>query len=381
MAKAKKSSAKKVRTKPSAPKANTSLAALMATALSTKETPITVYRADEVITRNVMSTGFMHLDMATGAGGLVMGRIVIFHGKEGCGKTTLAIQVGIQAQRRGGLIVYFDYESKLDLPYVKQLGADMDSFVHITPAHIEEGMNQLEKCLKEMAKVDPDLPVVFVWDSVSSATSKFAHEHGFGETKFPPEAKVYAQGLRKVARIVNMGQALLIGITQKKVKIDGHIVSDKIGVGNAWVHHAYMIIKWVSKQMPDKAKVSGSARRGTQETWKVEVVKNQAGDPMKTASLQMNYGRGYDPAHSVLMAGLDLKLVDKSGASYAFDNERFGASAESAVKAIAEDEHLRDRLISAIEAKLSGGALEVEGVTDEGEWEDEDEEEDDGDDD
>jgi recombination protein RecA len=307
----------------------------MAKAAGTEISPARIYRADEIVPGEVLPTKHPNLDWAIGMGGLPTGRIITYYGPPACGKTTLALEAIRNAQERGGIGVFFDFEAKLDLAYVEKLGIDMDFFIHIIPAHIQEAMSMTEKSLKALREDDPEAPAVFVWDSVSSAKGKQAYESDWEDYNFAGEARVYADKLPRFARLVTETKAIVIGIAQKRIKMDGGFVQNKVGAGNAWLHHTTTVLSWVKKKVQ-----KGKTTEPASEISTIEITKNQVGAPLRQARLLMRYGEGYDEGYSMIEAGVRAGIIEKSGAYYSYGSDRIAQGAEKAAAALRDNPKL-----------------------------------------
>jgi recombination protein RecA len=327
------------------------IAGVVASVTGKEECSVRVMRAEDLVPRAVLPTGHDNLDAAITIGGLPTGRLITYNGPPGCGKTTRAIENIEMAQRLGGLGVYFDFESKLDLPYVQTLGVDMPGFVYSTPRYIEEGFGLTEKLITALREEDEEAPVVFVWDSASAAKCKASFEADWDDFNMAREARVYANHLPRFARLVAETNAIVIGITQQKVKIEGmgkfSVIKDKIGPGNTWEHQTALVLSWVRRQVI-RAKVKGgkgkkgkakSVRLGM-EISTIEVIKNQVGPAWEKAEMMLRYGEGYDPVWSTFQMALAKGLITKSGAWYSIDDVRLGQGADNAVETLRNDEDM-----------------------------------------
>lgn len=306
---------------------------------TTKTSTPRIYRAEDIVPRNVIPTGHETLDWGYGTGGMPSGRVITYYGRPGCGKTTLAIQDCINVQKRGGIAYYLDFENKFDMQYAFDLGLDPDFFIIDTPAHIEEGMRKFEDTVGTLRDADPDMPVVYVWDSVTSAKSKDTYESDWEDYNFAREARYYSDKLPKFCRMVSETNAVVIGITQKRMTSAGAGgMKNKVGPGHAWGHHTVAILEWrMSKR--NVGNVSGDGEEVT-----ILFSKNQCGPPFRQAKLYMEYGKGYDPYWSLLEHATKNGVVTRSGAWYSFMGTNFGQGKEKALKEIATNKDLESKI-------------------------------------
>ena len=325
----------------------------MASAADTSDVPVRVMRAEEIVPRGVLPTGHDTFDHALGIGGLPSGRLITYHGHPACGKTTRALEDIVNVQRRGGVGVYEDFESKLDLNYAAALGVDMEAFIYLTPRWIEEGMELTEQMIGVLREEDPDMPVVFVWDSASAAKCKASMEakDGYEDFNMSREARVYANHMPRFCRVIQQTNAILIGIAQRRDKIEMKgpfsVKKEKIGPGNAWGHHTSLVLSWI-KGTVIRGKVKGAKGKkvltGT-ELSRIQVVKNQAGgEPWREFELLLRYGTGYDQAWSTFQAALNAGLITKSGAWYSIDDYRLGQGVDNCVEELRKDQDVLDEL-------------------------------------
>jgi len=325
----------------------------MAKAASTEFSPARIYRADEVVPSDILPTGHDNLDLALCIGGLPMRRIITFYGKPQCGKTTLALEEIREAQYRGGFGIYFDFESKLEIPYVEQLGVDMDFFIHDHPEHIQEAMQKTEDYLKVLRAEDERAPLIIVWDSVSDAKSKAVMGQEWDATNWANEARVYSDRLSKYARMIASGNAMVIGIAQLRKQQKGQITVDKVGPGNCWLHKNAVVLSWVTSTK-QKGKVAGPIG----EVSTIEVSKNQVGIAWRRAELFLEYGIGYDQEFSTLQAAMAAGIVTKSGAWYSLGDDRIGQGKDAVIELFKTKpkllQKIRTQLRAGITAKVTG---------------------------
>jgi len=337
-----------------------SLVQAMAKAGSTELSPARIYRADEVVPSSILPSGYDNLDQALCIGGYPGGRLVTLYGPPACGKTTHALEEVVEAQQRGGVGVYFDFENKLEITYAEQLGVDMDFFIHDCPAYIEEAMQKTQEYLQVLREESPNAPVVFVWDSVTGAQSKMAYEGKWADHNFASESRVYSDKLRRYVRMISNYNALVIGIAQKRIKMDGGFSQNKIGPGNSWQHHNTVILSWFKKE-----KKKGNVKGDESEIWDVDVTKNQVGMPHRKFKLLMQYGRGHNRLYSTFQAALAKGVIEKSGTWYSVAGERLGQGKGAVMKSLHDDPLLLANVRTAVRADFSAKEIGSEGDDDE----------------
>ena len=290
-----------------------------------------------------ISTGSLSLDIALGAGGLPMGRIVEIYGPESSGKTTLTLQVIASAQREGKTCAFIDAEHALDPVYAKKLGVDIDNLLCSQP---DTGEQALEICdaLARSGAVD-----VIIVDSVAALTPKAEIEGEIGDSHMGLAARMMSQAMRKLAGYLKQSNTLLIFINQIRMKIGVMFGNPETTTGgNALKFYASvrLDIRRIGA-VKDGDNVIGSETR-------VKVVKNKIAAPFKQAEFQILYGEGINFYGELVDLGVKHKIIEKAGAWYSYKGEKIGqgkANASNYLKenkpmAVEIEKLLRETLLS-----------------------------------
>jgi len=288
-----------------------------------------------------ISTGSLGLDVALGIGGLPQGRVVEIYGPESSGKTTLTLQVVAEAQKTGGTCAFIDAEHALDPIYAQALGVDTDDLLVSQP---DTGEQALEICdmLVRSGAVD-----VIVIDSVAALTPKAEIEGEMGDSHVGLQARLMSQALRKMTGNIKQSNTLVIFINQIRMKIGVMFGSPETTTGgNA--------LKFYSSVRLDIRRI-GSVKEGDEaignET-RVKVVKNKVAPPFRNAEFQILYGTGIHRTGEILELGVEQGLVEKSGAWYAYKNDRIGQGRKNAADFLDEHPELKEEIEASLRATL-----------------------------
>ena len=290
-----------------------------------------------------ISTGSLGLDIALGAGGLPLGRIVEIYGPESSGKTTLTLEVIAEAQRNGKVCAFIDAEHALDPIYAKKLGVDVNELLVSQP---DTGEQALEICdmLTRSGAVD-----VSVVDSVAALTPKAEIEGDIGDSHMGLAARMMSQAMRKLTGNLKNSNTMLIFINQIRMKIGVMFGSPETTTGgNA--------LKFYASVRLDIRRI-GAVKAGDEivgnET-RVKVVKNKIAPPFKQAEFQIMYGEGINSLGELIDLGVTHKMVEKAGAWYSCNGERIGQGKANSIGYLKEhpdmakdlDKRLRELLLS-----------------------------------
>ena len=260
--------------------------------------------SDDLLHPVVYTTGIDSLDVALGVGGFPAGRMIIVHGGEGVGKTTLCLIAIAVIQSLVGIAVYSDIERKLDLPWARKMGVNLDDLILIYPNSIEEGFEVFEKTARLVRQQDPErkVPVIMVWDSLQSGLAKRTVEATYADASndFPRESKAYSQGLAKFVPCLSQTGVVFLATSQIRIKMDGFGGGkEKVGVGQAPLFYASAIINLRN------ARSKGSVKRGfVQAGVEAVVVKNQVAKPWRIARFDNVFGEGLDRGGATFYAAL-----------------------------------------------------------------------------
>ena len=269
----------------------------------------------------VIPTGALSLDVALGVGGLPRGRVTEIYGPESSGKTTLALHVVAEAQRLGGIAAFIDAEHALDPIYARKLGVNIDELLISQPDTGEQALEITETLVRSNA-VD-----VIVIDSVAALVPRAELDGDMGDSLPGLQARLMSQALRKLTSAISRSGAIVIFINQ---------IREKIGVmfGNPETTTGGRALKFYASIRLDIRR-QDAIKQGTESLGvrtKVKVVKNKLAPPFREAEFDVMYGEGISKTGSVLDAGVDNGLVEKSGTWYTYKSERIGQGRENAKK-------------------------------------------------
>jgi recombination protein RecA len=261
----------------------------------------------------VVSTGSLGLDIALGVGGLPRGRVVEIYGPESSGKTTLTLQVAAEMQKVGGVCAFIDAEHALDINYAQKLGVNLQELLISQPDTGEQAL-EIVDALVRSGSVD-----LIVVDSVAALTPKAELEGEMGDSLPGLQARLMSQALRKLTGTIKKSNTMVIFINQIRMKIGVMFGSPETTTGgNA--------LKFYASVRLDIRRI-GSIKRGEEivgnET-KVKVVKNKVSPPFKEAEFDILYGEGISREGEIIDLGVNAKVIEKSGAWYAYNGEKIG---------------------------------------------------------
>ncbi|MCF6451767.1 recombinase RecA [Vibrio sp. MMG022] len=290
-----------------------------------------------------ISTGSLSLDIALGAGGLPMGRIVEVYGPESSGKTTLTLELIAAAQREGKTCAFIDAEHALDPVYAKKLGVDIDALLVSQP---DTGEQALEICdaLARSGAID-----VMVVDSVAALTPKAEIEGEMGDSHMGLQARMLSQAMRKLTGNLKQSNCMCIFINQIRMKIG-------VMFGNPETTTGGNALKFYASVRLDIRR-TGAIKEGDEvvgnET-RIKVVKNKIAAPFKEANTQIMYGQGFNREGELVDLGVKHKLVEKAGAWYSYQGDKIGQGKANACNYLREhtevaktiDAKLREMLLS-----------------------------------
>src|SRR5512143_1541152 len=268
---------------------------------------------------DVVSTGSLGLDIALGIGGLPRGRVVEIYGPESSGKTTLTLQVIAEMQKIGGTAAFIDAEHALDVQYAQKLGVNLQELLISQPDTGEQALEIVDSLVRSGAV---DLIVV---DSVAALTPKAEIEGEMGDSLPGLQARLMSQALRKLTATIKRTNCLVIFINQIRMKIG-------VMFGNPETTTGGNALKFYASVRLDIRRV-GSIKKGDEvigsET-KVKVVKNKVSPPFKTAEFDILYGQGISREGEIIDMGVEAKVLEKSGAWYAYEGEKIGQGKDNA---------------------------------------------------
>ncbi len=285
----------------------------------------------------VIPSGSLGLDLALGIGGMPRGRIVEIYGPESSGKTTLALHVIAEAQKRGGTCAFIDAEHALDPIYARKLGVDVDNLLISQP---DAGEQALEICdtLVRSGAID-----VVVVDSVAALVPRAELEGEMGDSHMGLHARLMSQALRKLTGSVSKSNTTLVFLNQIRMKIGVMFGNPETTTGgNALKFYASLRLE-IRRigQIKDRDEATGNQTR-------VKVVKNKLAPPFRQVEFDIMYGEGISKVGELIDLGVKAGVVEKSGAWFSYDSQRVGQGRENA------KQFLRDHpdIANTIEAKI-----------------------------
>ncbi len=288
-----------------------------------------------------ISTGSLAVDYAIGIGGVPRARVVEIYGPESSGKTTLALSIIAQAQRRGGAAAFIDAEHALDAEYAGKIGVDIDDLLVSQPDSGEQALEIAEMLVRSNA-ID-----VIVVDSVAALVPKAELEGEMGDSHVGLQARLMSQALRKLTSIVSKSHTTLIFINQ---------IREKIGVmfGNPETTTGGRALKFYSSVRLDIRRI-GSLKDGDTVVGsraKVRVVKNKVAAPFRQAEFDIDYGEGISRVGELIDLGVEHKKVQKSGAWYSSGDLRLGQGRENAKQFLRENPELAEEIESDLRVEM-----------------------------
>ena len=294
---------------------------------------------------DAIPTGSLALDAALGIGGLPRGRIVEIYGPESSGKTTLALHVLAEAQKRGGEVAFVDAEHALDPVYAAAIGVDIDSMLVSQPDTGEQALDITDALVRSGA-ID-----VVVVDSVAALTPRAEIEGEMGEAFVGLPARLMSQALRKLAGTVSKTNCIVIFINQLRMKIG-------VMYGNPETTTGGNALKFYSSVRLDVRKIE-AIKSGTEivgNRTRVKVIKNKCAPPFREAVFDIMYGEGISRFGELLDIAVTLELVNKSGSWFSVGDERIGQGRDNAKQYIAD----HPELAAELEARVRAHLMEVQ---------------------
>ena len=295
---------------------------------------------------DVISTGILPLDIALGVGGIPRGRIIEVYGPESSGKTTVTLHMIAEAQKAGGLAAFIDAEHALDPEYARKLGVNTEDLLISQPDTGEQALEIVDALVRSGA-ID-----IIVVDSVAALVPKSEIEGDMGSSVVGMQARLMSQAMRKLTGIISKTRTVAIFINQLREKIG-------VSYGNPETTTGGRALKFYASVRIDVRRAD-SIKQGTESLGnrtRAKIVKNKVAPPFKTAEFDIIYGEGVSRLGSIIDMGVELDIVNKSGAWYAYEGERLGQGKENA-KATLEE---KPELIAEIEEKIRTKIL-VEGA-------------------
>jgi recombination protein RecA len=286
-------------------------------------------------------TGSLAVDYAIGIGGVPRARVVEVYGPESSGKTTLALSIIAQAQKRSGTAAFIDAEHALDAEYAKKIGVDIDELLVSQPDSGEQALEIAEMLVRSNA-VD-----VIVVDSVAALVPRAELEGEMGDSHVGLQARLMSQALRKLTSIVSKSRTTLIFINQIREKIGVMFGSPETTTGGR-------ALKFYSSVRIDIRRI-GSLKEGDEVVGsraKIKVVKNKVAAPFRQAEFDIDYGEGISRVGELIDLGVDHKMVQKSGAWYSYGDLRLGQGRENSKQFLRENPDLAEEIEEALRTAM-----------------------------
>lgn len=290
-----------------------------------------------------ISTGALSLDIALGIGGIPRGRISEIFGPESSGKTTVCLHVIANAQKAGGVCAFIDTEHALDPQYAGIIGVNINELLVSQPDCGEDALNIAETLVRSNA-VD-----VLVLDSVAALVPRAEIEGQMGDSHVGLQARLMSQALRKLTAVINKSRGAVIFTNQ---------IREKIGVmfGNPETTPGGRALKFYSSVRLDirrVATIKAPSGEAMGNRVKVKVVKNKLAAPFRIAEFDIMFAEGISRAGSILDVALEMKLIDKRGSWFSFEEQQIGQGREATKTAIGEDQELQNKLLGRIRTALA----------------------------
>ncbi len=304
-------------------------------------------------------TGALSLDVALGVGGIPKGRIIEIFGPESSGKTTVALHMIAEAQKKGGTAAFIDAEHALDPKYAQKLGVDIDNLIVSQPDTGEQAL-EITEALVRSGAVD-----IIVIDSVAALVPKAEIDGDMGDSHVGLQARLMSQALRKLAGVVSKSSTVAIFINQLR---------EKVGVmfGNPETTPGGRALKFYASVRLDVRKVE-IIRNGTEivgTRTKVKVVKNKVAPPFKEAEFDIIYGEGISKEGCIIDMAVNLDIIDKSGAWFSYNGQRIGQGRDNVRIFLKKNKEICDEIEAKVRATFSTKTLSE--IVAQGEEEDED---------
>ena len=303
-----------------------------------------VMKLGEVSSMNVeaIPTGALSLDIALGIGGVPKGRIIEVFGPESSGKTTLALHVIAECQKMGGEAAFIDAEHALDPVYARNLGVDIDNLIVSQPDTGEQAL-EIAEALVRSGAID-----IIVVDSVAALVPKAEIDGEMGDAHVGLQARLMSQALRKLAGVINKSNATIIFINQLREKVG-------IMFGNPETTPGGRALKFYASVRLDIRKVENIKVDGEVlgNRAKVKVVKNKVAPPFREAEFDIIYGKGISKEGNILDIGVNLDIIEKSGAWFSYKGEKIGQGREKVKEFLAKNPEITKEIEEKIRANFN----------------------------
>jgi len=293
---------------------------------------------------DVVSTGSFSLDLALGVGGLPIGRIVEIYGPESSGKSTMALHVIAEVQKKGGKVAYIDAEHAMDPDYAKKLGVKIEDLLISQPDCGEDALNILESLVRS------GIISAVIIDSVAALTPRAEIEGEMGAQFIGLQARMMSQALRKITALADRSKTLIVFINQLRDKIG------MMGYGEPTTTPGGRALKFYASVRIDLRRIA-QIKKGEEvvgNRTRAKVAKNKVAPPFKIAEFDIMYGEGISYEGDVLNMGIKSGVVKKTGNTYSFEDEKLGVGLEACRKKLKQDKKLLGEIKKKVLESLKG---------------------------
>jgi recombination protein RecA len=290
----------------------------------------------------VISTGSLSLDIALGIGGIPKGRVTEIYGAEAAGKSTLAVHIMAESQKKGGIAAYIDVEHALDPIYARNCGVDVDALLVSQPDDAEQALEITEYLVRSGAVQ------VVVLDSVAALVPRSEIEGDMGDTHVGLQARLMSQALRKLTSAINRSNTAVVFINQLREKVGVMFGSPEVTPGGR-------ALKFYSSVRIDLRRVD-AIKKGTEivgSRVRARVVKNKVAPPFRVAEFDIMYGKGISWTGDVLELGADKDIIQKRGSFYSYGETRLGQGRENAKQFLQENSAMTQEIEALIRGEKS----------------------------
>ena len=289
---------------------------------------------------DAISTGSLELDIALGIGGVPRGRIIEIYGPESSGKTTVALHISAEAQKRGGAVAFIDAEHALDPSYARNVGVDTENLIVSQPDTGEQGL-EITEALVRSGAID-----VVVVDSVAALVPRAEIEGEMGDSHVGLQARLMSQALRKLTGTINKSNCIVIFINQLR---------EKVGVmfGNPETTTGGRALKFYASVRMDVRRID-SIKQGDEiigNRTRVKIMKNKVAPPFKVAEFDIMYNEGISKVGNIIDVGVKESIVQKSGAWFSYNDIRLGQGRENAKQYLRENPEVALEIENQIRSK------------------------------
>jgi len=288
-------------------------------------------------------TGSLSLDLALGIGGVPKGRVIEIYGPESSGKTTVALHMVAEVQKRGGIAGFIDAEHALDPVYAGNIGVDIDNLYISQPDYGEQALEICDTMVRSGA-VD-----IIIVDSVAALVPKTEIEGEMGDATMGAQARLMSQALRKLTGVINKSNCIVVFINQLRQKIG-------VMFGNPETTTGGNALKFYASVRMDVRKIETLKAAGEVigSRTRVKIVKNKIAPPFKEAEFDIMFGEGISRESDILDLAANVDIIEKSGAWYAYKGEKIGQGRENAKLYLKQNPDVMAEVEKAVRAKYFG---------------------------